>query len=61
MAQTLPEMKAATLVNILGDVQVEALIDTLADTLAVSVAKKLGHTLGDVKVDALPVTQRRTP
>ena len=37
----------------MGDVEAEALIDTLSDTLSEVVAKTMGNTMADVKAEAL--------
>ena len=45
-------MEAETLFDTPGDVEAEALVDTLADTLAEVEAEALGDTLGDFEAEA---------
>ena len=54
-------MEAETLFDTPGDVEAEALVDTLADTLAEVEAETLGVTLGDVEAEALVDTLADTP
>ena len=46
-------MEAETFSDTLGDVDAEALVDTLAETLADSDSDTLGDTLGDVEAEAM--------
>lgn len=56
LADKLAEAKAKTLLDTMGGVGTEALVDTLADTLTEQKAETLGITLGHVKVEVLIVT-----